>query len=283
MQSFFQHNLPWLTADLERIGRILLILALAVLALRSVRRLIPRLHAAILARQPDQDYSRRFMTLSQVVHYSLTVVVMVVSAVLVLSELGISVAPLLGAAGVVGIAIGFGAQSLVKDYFTGFFLLLENQIRIGDVVEAGGKSGLVEEMTLRYLKLRDYAGNAHYVPNGIVTVVTNMSLGFGCAVIDARIAYGEDVDRALAVMRAIGRELRKDPAFADKILDDLEIGGVENWGESAVILRGRFKTAPIEQWGVRREYLKRLKEAFGREGIEIPVPYVRLVGEKAAG
>lgn len=266
-----------LPAYLATPARVLLILLLAGIALRLVPRAISRVRRAVEARQESAEDGRRVQTLSRVIRYVVTVAVTVVAGILILGEFGISVAPILGAAGVVGIALGFGAQSLVKDYFTGFFLLLENQIRVGDVVEAGGKSGVVEELTLRYLRLRDYSGNVHYVPNGIISVVTNMSLGFAQAVIDAGVAYGEDIDRVVAVMRQVGEELRRDAAFSAKILDALEVAGVDRWADSAVVIRCRFKVVPLEQWNVRREYLRRLKMAFDREGIEIPFPHVKLV------
>ncbi|MEZ5616421.1 MAG: mechanosensitive ion channel family protein [Rhodocyclaceae bacterium] len=269
--------LAGLPAYLAMPARVLLILVLAAIALRFIPRLIMRVRKAVEARQESAEDSRRVQTLSRVIRYVFTVLVSVVTGILVLGEFGVSVAPILGAAGVVGIALGFGAQSLVKDYFTGFFLLLENQIRIGDVVEAGGKSGVVEELNLRYLRLRDYDGNVHYVPNGTISVVTNKSLGYAYAVIDAGVAYGENVDRVIDVMRRVGEELRQDAAFTAKIFDPLEIAGVDQWADSAVVIRCRFRVAPLEQWSVRREYLRRLKAAFDREGIEIPFPHVKLV------
>lgn len=257
--------------------RILLIVVLAFAAQVAMRFLLPRLRAKAVSHQESHDGVRRVDTLSRVIRYTLNVVIIAVAVLLILGELGVSVAPLLGAAGVAGIAVGFGAQSLVKDYFSGFFLLLENQIRIGDVIEAGGKVGAVEELTLRYLRLRDYGGNVHYVPNGQITVVTNMSLGFAYAVINLGITHGEDVDRVIRVMREVGTELRQDPEFAPKILDDLEIAGVDQWAESAIVILCRFQVAPIEQWSVRREYLRRAKAAFDRLGIEIPLPHLKLV------
>lgn len=259
--------------------RVLAILLVASLLLRTIQRVTPWLRDFVAARQGHAhgDSGPRLLTLSRVVRYVLTVAVTVITGILILGEFGVSVAPILGAAGVVGIAIGFGAQSLVKDFFTGFFLLLENQIRLGDVVEAGGKAGGVEEMTLRYLKLRDYSGNVHYIPNGNITVVTNMSRGFAFAVMDLSVAYDENLDRVFEVMRRVGREMRADEALGPKILEDLEIAGVENWAESAVILRCRFRVGALEQWGIRREFLQRAKEAFDREGIEIPVPQRKVV------
>ena len=266
-----------LPAYLATPARVLLILLMAGIALRLVPRAISRVRRAVEARQESAEDGRRVQTLSRVIRYVVTVAVTVVAGILILGEFGVSVAPILGAAGVVGIALGFGAQSLVKDYFTGFFLLLENQIRVGDVVEAGGKSGVVEELTLRYLRLRDYSGNVHYVPNGNISVVTNKSLGFAYAVVDAGIAYGEDIDRAVAVMRRVGDALRQDAAFAGRVIEPIEIAGVENLGESAVVIRCRFKVVPLEQWNVRREYLRRLKMAFDENGIEIPFRHVKLV------
>jgi len=255
--------------------RILLIILVGWVILALIQKLIRTFRTHLIQNHlDDPEEIKRAETLGRVFRYIASVIIWLVIGIVILGELGIAIAPILGAAGVVGLAIGFGAQSLVKDYFTGIFLLLENQLRQGDVVEAGGKSGIVEEVTLRYVQMRDYEGNVHYVPNGGITTVTNMTRGYAQAVIDVGIAYREDVDQALKVMRDVGTELRADPAFASKILEDIEIAGVNEWGDSAVILRCRFKVAPIEQWGVRREYLRRLKYAFDAADIEIPFPHL---------
>lgn len=255
---------------------VLIILALTWLALRLSRRLLARLRRRMQQDLDDRERIKRLDTLERVFRYVAMVVITLVGGMLVLAELGISIAPILATAGVLGIAIGFGAQSLVKDYFNGFFLLLENQVRVGDVVEVGGKGGLVEEMTLRYIRLRDYEGNVHYVPSGVVDTVTNRSRGFAYAVIDVRVAYREDFDEVYRVMRQTAAELRVDPEFAMRIVDDLEIAGVESWADSAAIIRCRIKVLPLEQWGVRRTYLYRLKSAFDTAGIEIPYPHLTL-------
>ena len=255
--------------------RIVLIVVLGWIVLTLAHKLIRTFRLHLIQNHLDgPEEAKRAETLGRVFRYIASVVIWLVTGIVILGELGISIAPILGAAGVVGLAIGFGAQSLVKDYFTGIFLLLENQLRQGDVVEVGGKSGIVEEVTLRYVRMRDYDGNVHYVPNGGITTVTNMTRGYAHAVIDVGIAYREDVDQALKVMREVGAELCADSIFASKILEDIEIAGVNEWGDSAVILRCRFKVAPIEQWGVRREYLRRLKYAFDAAGIEIPFPHL---------
>lgn len=262
--------------------RVTLILMLTLVAQHLINRLAPRFREALASRQESAAGAQRVRTLSRVLRYTLTVVLTVVSALLILGEFGISVAPLLGAAGVAGIAVGFGAQSLVKDYFTGFFLLLENQIRIGDVIDAGGKVGAVEELTLRYLRLRDYGGNVHYIPNGQITVVTNMSVGFAYAVIDLGVAYGEDTDRVVEVIEEVGRQMRGDASLGPRILGDLEIAGIDQWADSSVIIRCRFQVTPNEQWSIRREFLRRAKQAFDRQGIEIPFPHIKLVAELPA-
>ncbi len=254
--------------------RICLIVALAWMAHAFAHKLIRGLRIYLSRNLDDADEVKRVTTLGRVFRYIASVVITLIAGMLVLGELGISVAPILGAAGVVGVAVGFGAQSLVKDYFSGLFLLLENQMRHGDVVTVAGIGGVVEEMTLRYVQLRDYDGNVHFIPNGSITTVTNKTRGFAFAVIDVRVAYRENVDEALAVMRAAGEELRADAAWRERILEPVEIVGVENLADSAVILRCRFKVAPIEQWNVRREYLRRIKHAFDAAGIEIPFPHL---------
>lgn len=254
--------------------RILIILALAWTAIVLLQRAIRGFRIRVAARMEDRESVKRAETLGRVSRYAVAVIISLIAGMLVLGELGISVAPILGAAGVAGIAIGFGAQSLVKDYFNGFFILVENQIRQGDVVKLGDHAGFVEEVTLRYVQLRDYDGNVHIVPNGQITTVINMSRGHAQAVMDIRVAYREDIENAMAVMRRVAAELRHDRAFAPRILDDFELAGVDQLDPSAVVLRGRFKVLPLEQWNVKREYLRRIKLAFDQHGIEIPYPHL---------
>ena len=256
--------------------RIVMILIGAWIAIAMAQRGIRMLRMRIAARFDDREAVKRAETLGRVFRYLAAVVISLVAGMLVLAELGVSVAPILGAAGVVGLAVGFGAQSLVKDYFTGFFLLLENQIRQGDVVRLGDHGGLVEEVTLRYVQLRDYDGNVHFVPNGTISTVVNMSRGFAQAVVDIGVAYREDLDRVMELMREVAAQMRADPAHAARILDDLEVAGVEKWADSAVMIRARFRVAPLEQWTVRRDYLRRLKRAFDEHGIEIPFPQLTI-------
>lgn len=241
------------------------LIALSQRAIRAMR-------IRIASRFDDREAVQRAETLGRAIRYLAAAVVSLVAGMLVLSEMGISVAPILGAAGVAGLAVGFGAQSLVKDYFTGFFLLVEDQIRQGDVVKLGEHSGLVEQVTLRYVQLRDYDGHVHFVPNGTITSVVNMGRDHAQAVIDVGIPYSSDVDTAMSLMREVGTAMRLDPTHGARILGDLEIAGVERLADHAVVIRARFKVAPLEQWNVRRELLRRLRLAFDRAGIGIPFP-----------
>jgi moderate conductance mechanosensitive channel len=265
----------WLPAA-RVMGRIVVILILAWILVAVSQRATRAMRLYMRGRVESPEQAKRVDTMARVFRYISAVVISLIAGMLILSELGLSIAPILGAAGVVGVAVGFGAQSLVKDFFSGFFILLENQVRVGDVVTVGGRSGLVEEVTLRHVRLRDYDGNVHFVPNGTIDVVTNSTLDFAYAVVDAGVAYREDVDETLRIMQEVGDALRADPIFGLKIREPLEVAGVERWDDSAVILRVRFKVLPIEQWNVRREYLRRLKRAFDEAGIEIPYPHLTL-------
>lgn len=257
-------------------ARIVGIVLVAWLAWSVARRALRVLRARISVRLGDAEAIKRADTLSRVFRYVTTVVISLITFIAVLSELGVSVAPILGAAGVVGLAVGFGAQSLVKDYVTGLFLLVENQIRQGDVVQLGEHSGSVEEVTLRYVRLRDYSGNVYYIPNGTITTVINMSRGFAHAVVDIGVAYGADLEQVMQIMRDVAAALRRDPGFADRILDDIEIAGVQDLTDSAVKIRARIRVVAMAQWDVRRIFLLRVKQAFDTHGIEIPFPQLTL-------
>jgi len=272
IRSLWSVDIPAWAEALIALVNIFVILVLAWLVHRLARRLIRLLKMRLAAAAADVEDQKRVETLGRVFGYIASVVVSIVTIMLVLSEIGISIAPILATAGVAGIAIGFGAQSLVKDYFTGFVMLIENQIRQGDVIEIAGKTGLVEEVTLRYVRLRDYEGAVHFVPNGVVDTVTNKSRGFAYAVMEVGVAYHECLDRVYHAITDVAEAMRADPAFAGKILDPIEIAGVDQWADSAVIIKTRLKTLPLEQWAVRREFMRRLKFAFDHAGIEIPFP-----------
>jgi small conductance mechanosensitive channel len=281
MDLNLEQSLQWIqalaTANAPHAARIALVVVIALLLLRAIRVLVPRMREHLASRQESIEDAKRIQTLMRVVHYLLSLSTLGVAALLVMGEIGISLAPILGAAGILGIAVGFGAQTLIKDYVGGLLLLVENQIRVGDMIEVSGKTGIVEEVSLRFLRLRDYGGNVHFIPNGTITVITNSSLGFAYAVLDIGITYGSDIDAAMNVMRKVDEELRADPEHATRVLGALEIAGVDQWADSSLVIRGRIQVKPLEQWNVRREYLKRLKVAFDAGGLEIPLPRMKLV------
>ncbi len=275
LYSFFQNLDDEWKVFLKHSMRITLIVLAAIVVQFVASTFIRRVRKFIAARKDDADQARRVETLGRVLRYIAMVVITLIAGMLVLDELGISVAPVLATAGVAGLAVGFGAQSLIKDYFNGVFLLLEDQVRQGDIVNIGGEGGLVEEVTLRYVRLRNFDGHVFYVPNGEIKLVKNLTRDFAQAVIRVGIAYREDVEEALAVMREVGKAMRADPVFGERIADDVEIVGVDAWGDSSVDLICRLKVVPpIQQFSVRREYLKRLKKAYDERGIEIPFPHL---------
>lgn len=187
-----------------------------------------------------------------------------------LGQIGINIAPLLASAGVVGLAVGFGAQNLVKDLVSGFFLILENQIRVGDVAVINGTGGMVESISFRTIVLRDEAAVVHVFPNGSVTTLSNMTKDWSAYVINIGIAYKEDTDRVVEVMRRVAEELRADPKYGSLMLEPIDVLGVDGFAETAVTIKARLKTLPLQQFTVGREYRRRLKKAFEAERIEMP-------------
>jgi small conductance mechanosensitive channel len=252
--------------------RVILIVILTLIALRVARFLSVRIFA--LKKERDIEFQKRADTLSSVIRYVLVIGILIVAAMTVMGELGIEIGPVLAAAGIVGLAVGFGAQNLVQDVISGFFILFEDQIRVGDVVQIADKGGVVERMTLRMVVLRDLAGNVHYVRNGQIQVVTNMTKEYSRYVFDIGVAYREDVDEVIEVVKEVDAELRNDPNFTEDILEPIEILGLDQFADSAVIIKARTKTKPIMQWAVGREFNRRLKKKFDEKNIEIPFPHM---------
>jgi moderate conductance mechanosensitive channel len=264
--------------------RIALILIGMMIGIKVASILSRRLLSLVSRRNDDVEFQKRAATLRSVVQYLLSTVIIAVAAMMVLGQLGVEIGPVLAAAGVVGVAVGFGAQTLVQDVISGFFILLEDQLRVGDVVEVAGKGGLVERVNLRMTILRDLSGNVHYVRNGQINIVTNMTKEFSFYVFDIGVAYREDVDEVMSVIREIDESMRADEAFGGDILAPIEILGVDQFADSSVIVKARTKTVPIQQWRIGREFNRRLKKRFDELGIEIPFPHVTLyMGADKAG
>jgi small-conductance mechanosensitive channel len=230
---------------------------------------------AMVERYLSQDggqLSARARTLLPLLRTAMLVVLVMLVVMVSLSELGLNIGPLLAGAGVIGLAIGFGAQTLVKDIITGLFILIEDHIAVGDVVKVGAHAGVVETLSLRTIKLRDIAGVVHVVPFSEVTTLENMTKDFSRYVFEVGVAYREDTDHVTDVLRVLGEDLMADPAFAGDILEPLEVLGVDSFGDNAVIIKARITTVPLKQWRIGREFNRRMKKRFDELGIEIPFP-----------
>lgn len=265
-------NWPDLTATGLRIVAALLVAWLAFwvlkLILRRIERSIEPAEGGLLSVQ-----EQRTKTLLSLVRSIGIVVILVLMVFMVLGALGINLGPLLAGAGVIGLAVSFGAQSLVKDVISGLFILFENQYGVGDVIRLDTSvSGAVERMTLRVVVLRDVHGVVHIVPNGEIKRVSNLTRTWARAVLDVGVAYREDADRVMEVLREVGRELGEDPGWKHFLVEAVEVPGIESFGESSVNIRVMAKTVPLKQWDVARELRRRIKRRFDEEGIEIPYP-----------
>jgi small conductance mechanosensitive channel len=264
--------MPKWELDLAMLTRIGLILLVSWLLSAALRRLI-RLTILGLERNTESpEERRRIKTLGRVFRYIVSVVVTVVTVMLVLGELGISIAPILATAGVAGVAAGFGAQGLVKDYFTGFVMLIENQVRVGDIVELGGKAGVVEEVTLRYVRLRDLEGSVHFVPNGTISAVSNRSREYAYAVVDVPVAFGNDIQHVMTTLRSAGDALRRDPQWHEHLLGELELLGIDHLTEGSMVFRARVRVTALDQHPVRRALLQAMVDAMQSEGLRLPDP-----------
>ncbi|MFQ5508471.1 MAG: mechanosensitive ion channel family protein [Leptospirillia bacterium] len=258
--------------------RILLILIVVWAVLSSVKRVLGRLHEKWVEQgqeegQPPSEAAKRAETLIRLLQQGIRLLVWLMASLVVLRELGVEVGPILASVGIVGVAIGFGAQNLVRDVISGFFIILENQVRVGDVAVINGTGGLVEQINFRTMVLRDLEGVVHVFPNGAIDTLSNRTQEWSAHVFEIGVAYKEDTDQVVEILKQVAAELRQDPVFGRLIVEDAEVFGVDAFADSAVIIKGRIKTKPIKQWEVGREFRRRVKQAFDRVGIEIPFPH----------
>lgn len=273
---------PALTAIGLRVSqstlKIVLIVIVGYVLVRILRVVFRRLADVMVRVREKAEESpgaakRRVDTLTGVLRTIAVGLVWAVVVVMSLDQMGFAIGPIIAGAGIVGIAVGFGAQNLVRDVISGFFILLENQVRVGDVAIINGTGGLVEGITFRTIVLRDLSAAVHVFPNGTITTLSNLTKGWAAYLMDIGVAYKEDTDRVVEVMRRVDEEMRKDPAHASFMLEPIEVLGVDSFADSAVVIKARLKTQPLQQWSVGREYRRRLKKAFDAEGIEIPFPH----------
>jgi small-conductance mechanosensitive channel len=219
---------------------------------------------------------KRAQTIASLARRVLTGLIWATALLIVLRELDVDITPVLAGAGILGLAVGFGAQTLVRDIISGFFLIIEDQVRVGDVAVVNGTGGLVEQINLRTIVLRDMEGVVHTFPNGEIKTLANRTKDFAFYVIDLGFEYGEDVDRVVDVVKEAGATLLADPQFAPSILEPVEVLGVDDFRDSSVILKVRIKTIPLKQWEVGRELRRRIKRLMDRDGIRIPFPQLQV-------
>jgi small conductance mechanosensitive channel len=250
-----------------------IVTALLYLIARTVSGYIIRVVSEASNRGGAEDRENRANTLTGVFRYVSALFIIGGGLVMLLDEAGVPIVPLMGGAAVIGLAVAFGAQNLIKDYFSGFMLLMEDQYGVNDVVRIGDTAGTVEMITLRVTVLRDLEGVRHFIPHGSITKVSNLTHTWSRALFDIPIAYGEDVDRSMKILMELAREMRSDPTYGMFILEEPEMLGVNAFDSSAVVIRFVMKTRPIRQWMIKREMLRRIKNRFDAEKIEIPFPH----------
>jgi small conductance mechanosensitive channel len=268
LETIANRSLDW---AIDHGLKVLIIIAGTYLVLYLIRLLSKRIVAYSRKAERDQDQGEREKRTETLVHIFETtgkVFIIIIAIFMVMKELGMDITPLLTGAGIAGLALGFGAQSLVKDFLSGFFILIENQFRVGDVIKIGEFSGVVERISLRTVVLRDLEGNVHVIPNGEVKAVTNMSYEWSRAVVDVGVSYREDVDRVMNILEDVGKSMMEDATLKEVILEKPVVIGINDFGDSQVKLQVLVKTVPLKQWEVGRDLRKRIKAAFDREGIE---------------
>ena len=262
---------------LEHGVRIVLLLAGSYLVIKIANMMLSQISLLIHAYDEtpwaEMERQKRAQTISSVLQKFATVVIAVVTILMLLGELNVNTTPILASLGVVGVALGFGAQQLVGDLIAGFFHIFENQIRVGDVAVINGTGGLVQEIHLRTTVLRGLDGTVHVFRNGTINTLSNMTKRFSYYVVDLGVAYKEDTDRVCQVVREVVADMQADEQYRSSILEPVEILGVDDFADSAVIIKLRIKTLPIKQWEVGREFRRRIKYRFDQEGIEIPFPH----------
>lgn len=273
----YLEQVPWLELAIPA-GRILLILIIAWAALRIIGLGMKRFERSLVSRDVSSGTARaeaqkRADTLVALLRKGVAIVVWAVAGLMVLSQIGIEIMPMVTGAGILGLAVGFGAQNLVRDVISGFFMIMENQIRVGDWVVLNGTDGMVEQMQFRTTVLRDLEGAVHIFPNGTITHLSNMTQTWSAAVLDIRVAYKDSTDRVVKIMQDVAAEMRADEHFGPAITEDLEVFGVDAFAESSMVVRVRLMTEPGRQWEVGREFRGRLKHALDAEGIAIPFPH----------
>lgn len=258
--------------------RLSLIIIITGIVFKLTKRILKQIEKYLLRKsvkdgEPPSESQKRIDTIVRLLNQAFLIIIFIIALMIILGEIGIEIGPLIAGAGIVGLAVGFGAQNLVRDIISGFFIILENQIRVGDVGVINGTSGLVEKIKFRTIVLRDLSGTVHVFPNGTITTLSNLTKEWSAYVFEIGVAYKENTDDVIKVMEKVGEELLDSTEYNSLMIEKPEIFGVDKLDDSAVVIKGRIKTKPISQWKVGREYLRRIKLAFDENNIEIPFPH----------
>lgn len=266
----------WIVAELP--GLVIIIIVLLVIS-RIVAFSLKKFKKSLVTRagkdekKDAAEVEKRINTLVGILAGVVSIVLWTIFIMIALKKFGVDIGPILASAGIIGVAVGFGAQELVRDFISGFFILLENQVRTGDVAAINGTGGLVEKIEMRTITLRDFSGTVHVFQNGKINTLSNMTREWSAMVFDVGVAYKENVDTVMEVMREVGENLQNDANFKNAFFEPIEIFGLDSFGDSAVVIKARIKTKPSQQWTIGREYRRRLKAAFDAKNIEIPFPH----------
>jgi small conductance mechanosensitive channel len=255
---------------------VLSVIVLAYVLIRAMSLVVRRFehHVSQGTTLDALERAKRARTLGSLVQRVSSAAISLSALLIILDQFGLNIAPVLTGAGIAGLALGFGAQTLVRDIISGFFLILEDQVRVGDVAAINGVGGLVEEINLRTIVLRDEEGAVHVFPNGAISTLSNRSKDFSFYVITLAVPYHEQPDRLIALLKDVGADLQKDPRFSPFILAPVEVFGIDGFGEWAMQLKLRIKTVPLKQWDVGRELRKRIRVAFEKAGVPVPFPAI---------
>jgi len=276
--------IDWFMNQLPSLALLIVLLFVSLKLLKLIIRRLKKIfihHATKSEKIDTLEAEKRISTLMSILKGLGKIIIWSVFLMIFLKKLGVDIAPILAGAGILGLAIGFGAQELVRDFISGFFMILENQIRVGDYAIIDGTEGLVEKIQLRTLTLRDLSGVVHVFQNGKINSLSNMTKEWSAMVFKIGVAYKEDVDHVIRIMQQVGEKMTNDINYKEKILEPLLIMGLDKFDDSAVVIKARLKTIPGEQWALGREYRKRLKKEFDEKGIEIPFPHTTVYwGEK---
>ena len=275
--SFTNTIVDW---TIKEIPVMLFLIILFIIALKIEWFVFDKFKATMLkrtARSKERikkiEAEKRINTLMSISKRMGRLVIWMIFIMIFLRQIGLDIAPILAGAGIVGLAVGFGAQELVRDFISGFFMLFEDQIRKGDVANINGVVGIVEKIEMRTITLRDFSGTVHIVQNGKVNTLANMTKEWSAIVLDVGVAYKEDVDKVIRIMKEVGEKMATDKEYKDQILEPVEIFGLDKFADSALIIKARIKTIPLSQWAIGREYRRRIKYAFDENNIEIPFPH----------